>query len=633
MKKTSAIATALAVALLLVSGSGSSARVPPRAGFQQPRLFAGGLLSAVTAQRAATASATCGKIKGLVCTEVEVPLDRSGAVEGTIPLHVEILSSGKGTRRGTIFLVAGGPGQGSARTFDLGDADSADFYRHLFPGYTLVAYDDRGTGSSDPLDCPGLQDGFSAEPEAQLIADCAASLGPQRAFYGTADHAEDLEAVRQSLGVARVAIWGVSYGTKLALAYALAHPDHVQRLLLDSVVPPEGFDPFGANVLQAMPATLAAYCSGGACRAATPDFAGDVVAVANQLAVTPLQGRIREADGTTIGAQLDALDFLALMVGADVNPGLAAELPAAVRAARIGEPKPLLRVVGLEALGRAPSAADLSAALYLATVCRDGPFPWQPDTASADRPALVQAALAALPAGFFGSFGSWAADIGNADTCVGWPSPAGGATLGAGPLPDVPVLAVSGGLDLRTPTAGAASVVARFPRGHLLVVPGVGHSVLTSDPSGCAQGAVRAWILGHTLPAKCGRAKPFVTALAAFPRAASKRLDARQTRALVAKTVHEAEAAWLMAVASGRQARVPGLFSGALLPAGVGFTLQRYGITPGVTLTGEVLIGEVGPPLAFVGLLRVGGKLAAPGQLRLEGASLRGKLGSTTAAR
>ena len=559
-----------ALLALLIAGSASAG--PPR------RLFA------YAAQPTAGASTKCGTTKGLVCSVVDVPLDRTGAVPGTIPLHVEVLPNTQGVQRGVIFLVAGGPGQGSARTFDLGSAWNAAFYRFLFPGYTLVAYDDRGTGSSGLLDCG----------RAELVANCAAArLGPQRAFYGTADHAEDLEAVREWLGVDRIAIWGVSYGTKLALAYALAHPDHVERLLLDSVVPPEGSDPFGAGVLQAMPSTLAAYCSGGACQAATPDFSGDVVAVANQLAASPLQGRVLEANGRTQALELDALTFLDIVVGADLNPGLAAELPAAVQAARAGEPQPLLRVAELETLGSAAPAADLSLALYLATVCRDGPFPWQPDTPLSDRPALAQAALAALPAGAFGPFGSWANGLSNVDTCLTWPSPAGGETLGAGPLPDVPVLALSGGLDLRTPTAGAASVIARFPQGQLLVVPGVGHSVLTSDLSGCPENAVRSWMLGDTPPTTCARARAYLAPVAAFPTHVAKHLDVTQTRALVAKTVHEAEAIWLMTGNAGGKLRVPGLDSGELLPNGQSFTLLRYGIAAGVTLSGVVTLANL----------------------------------------
>jgi hypothetical protein len=52
-------------------------------------------------------------------------------------------------------------------------------------------------------------------------------------------------------------------------------------------------------------------------------------------------------------------------------------------------------------------------------------------------------------------------------------------------------MAVSGGFDMRTPTTSATDVVGRFHQGRLLVVPGVGHSVLGADASFCSQQAVR----------------------------------------------------------------------------------------------------------------------------------------------
>ena len=102
------------------------------------------------------AGTPCGNTLGLLCSQVVVPLDRSGAVPGTIALAVETLPPG-GTSRGVMFLIAGGPGQGSASVFGLGDPDSAAFYQFMFPGYTLVAFDNRGTGRSGLLTCPGLQ--------------------------------------------------------------------------------------------------------------------------------------------------------------------------------------------------------------------------------------------------------------------------------------------------------------------------------------------------------------------------------------------------------------------------------------------------------------------------------------------
>lgn len=558
--------------------------------------------AAVLLQPASAARTACGG--GLVCSTVTVALDRSGHVPGTITLHVEVLATQRVPPRGTIFLVAGGPGQGSAASFDLGRSTSAQFFRALFPGYTLVAFDNRGTGSSGVLDCPN--DALS--DAATIVAGCATRLGSNRDFYATPDHVEDLEAVRQAVGVDRIAIYGVSYGTKLALAYAAAHPEHVERLLLDSVLPLDRPDPFATDELTAMPSTLAQYCPTSTCKAATPNFSGDVVALANALAAKPLAG-------------LSAADFLGLVFSADLSPGLDAELPAAVRAAREGSPKPLLR---LEKIANAESAEeDVSLGLYLATTCHDGTFPWQPGASLADRAS----SLTGASTGLFGPFGSWALPLGSAYTCLGWPTPAAGTSVDPHPLPDVPMLALSGGLDLRTPTVWAASVASQFPHGHLVVVPGVGHSVLTTDPSGCGAEAVLEWLSGTTPAARCPRAQAYVPTVPAYPARLPAHLDARRTLAIAGQTLHDAEAIWFMAAASGDStATEPGLAGGTLVAGSSSFRLRGYAITPRVALSGVIRMTHATAPLEFSGAVTVSGAGAAHGKLTLRDGKLVGAL-------
>ena len=583
--------------------------------------------------QAAPAGTPCGNTPGLLCSTVVVPLDRTGVVPGTVSLHVETLPA-FGVARGTIFLIAGGPGQGSAHVFGLGSPADASFYRYLFPGYTLVAYDDRGTGDSGVLRCPALQSSttFDVDVEGQQVAACAAGIGTARDFYSTHEHAEDLEAVRLSLGADKVALWGTSYGTKLAMAYALAHPDHVERLLLDSVVPPELPDPYDANVLRALPATLAAYCAGGLCSSATSDFAGDVVNVANQLAAKPVQIKILQPNGSRKVQTVNGDALLFVTVDADLNPGLAAELPAAVHAARQGNYQPLLRLVDLDTQGSIVPDEDLSSGLYAATTCRDGSFPWQPSTPIADRKAILAAAVKALPPGSLGPFGAWAAADGTAGFCLQWPSPSGGAALEAGPLPDVPVLAVSGGFDMRTPTAGATDVVSRFRQGRLLVVPGIGHSVLGADVSFCSQQAVHNWMLGGQPTASCARPNPIVGLVPTFPSGTAPKTPATPSRtvALTAQALRDAEAIWLM-TASGQQ--VAGVFGGKLQASARGFTLVRYSVSPGVQLSGKIRITGTGLPLKFEGVVTVGGASAANGILGVSPGKIGGTLDGTIVGR
>ncbi len=86
---------------------------------------------------------------GNQCATLTVPLDPSGALPGSIALHVE-RELGTGAIRSTIVELAGGPGQAATPllqdTFDeLGLSDT---------GRQIVAFDQRGTGRSGLLRCP-----------------------------------------------------------------------------------------------------------------------------------------------------------------------------------------------------------------------------------------------------------------------------------------------------------------------------------------------------------------------------------------------------------------------------------------------------------------------------------------------
>jgi pimeloyl-ACP methyl ester carboxylesterase len=573
----------------------------------------------------------CHGSSGVVCATVSAPLDYSGVVPGQVPLHVEELPA-QGPR-GVMFVLAGGPGEASTKAFPL--ADDGPGLQSLFPGYTLVAYDDRGTGASGPLSCPALLDpgreDYDADEFAKLVGACGDSLGPTRAFYATRDHAEDLETVRRALGVDRIAIWGVSYGTKHAIAYALAHPDHVQRLLLDSVLPPGNPDPFGENILRNLPLALASLCHGSLCRAATTHPVRDVVTLANRLAVTPLVAKVPMPGHAPIPLRLSGVDLIGLVVASDLNHGVASELPAAVSAALNGRPAPLERLTVLATFGSTAPDTEYDQALNLATTCDDGLFPWQPYTPVANRQTALDAALAALPPGSTGPFGSWAAGIGGAQVCLDWPSPAGHAPLASNPLPDAPVLILSGDRDMRTPTADARAVAARFPNAQVLVVPGVGHAVLNNDVSGCAFNSVQAWLDGKA-PGKCRRVPPLLPMLATFPHSVASTTPARgvaglrgRTLTAVRRTVAEAEAAWLTANVSA----VAGLHGGRLnVAGGERFKLRNYSDVPGLAISGTLQrtpgVGSFFGQLS--GIITVSGPRAAHGKLTVLGTSLSGTL-------
>jgi pimeloyl-ACP methyl ester carboxylesterase len=88
-----------------------------------------------------------------------------------------------------------------------------------------------------------------------------------------------------------------------------------------------------------------------------------------------------------------------------------------------------------------------------------------------------------------------------AQTCSLWPPPTGQAALPAGPLPDVPTLALAGDRDVRTPANDSIATARLFPRGRSLIVPGAGHVEI--GRSVCVDQSVRDWLDGKAIPVRC----------------------------------------------------------------------------------------------------------------------------------
>src|SRR5215210_123942 len=221
----------------------ASAALAPAAGAQAPRLT------------------RCQGQPQFSCGTINVPLDYSGRVPGTIPLHFAARTTFP--RNGKIlFALTGGPGQ---QGIDFA-TPSAQSLEPALGQYRLVVLDQRGTGKSGVLRCPGIQSSRALDVVAPAkLAACAARIGPRRNFYTSADTVLDLETVRKVLGATKVGLMGISYGTHVALQYARAFPQNVDRLVLDSVVGPDGPDPFLLDTYRTLPRILGEQCANRRC--------------------------------------------------------------------------------------------------------------------------------------------------------------------------------------------------------------------------------------------------------------------------------------------------------------------------------------------------------------------------------
>ncbi len=485
-----------------------------------------------------------------------------------------------------------------------------------------------------PLSCHGFEAPGSYRTAGLLLSTCAQQIGPERAYYTTADTVADIEAIRVAGGYEKLVLWGTSYGTKVAEEYAQRYPQHVEALVLDSVVPPTGPDPLNRPTFAAVPRILRQLCAQGRCAGIARNPVADLARLVRRMSAGGVHGRWIGPHGHAYPLRVTSNELLNILLAGDFSPTLRAELPAAVHAAAAaGDAAPLARLLVRAEGGEAEGEGEgIDVPLYLTTTCEELDFPWSRAASPAERLAQARSAIGVLPASTYAPFTATnVLDFDELRTCAYWPfaTPVPPAVSEA--MPDVPTLILSGAEDLRTPTANAQAVAAQIPDAHLLVIPYTGHATLETEPTHCAREAVRALLAGRAVRTSCAAAPPPPTelptplpperlsALAPAPRAhgrAGRTVTAVQlTLADFVRQLEERllEAAGREGGGGGGFLNLAGLDSGGLRAGWAQLTLHGvsfhgYSYVPGVTLTGV---------LAAHGVLRVGGRAAARGTLRL----------------
>ncbi len=134
-------------------------------------------------------------------------------------------------------IIQGGPGMSSIDLY-LGRQQG---FQQIRRNRDIILIDQRGTGRSHPFLCPleNLETAdVSPEEARQLAVECLQNFDGDARHYTTHRAIEDLEALRVAANYPQLTIYGVSYGTRVALEYARAYPAQTRALLLDGVVAP-----------------------------------------------------------------------------------------------------------------------------------------------------------------------------------------------------------------------------------------------------------------------------------------------------------------------------------------------------------------------------------------------------------
>ena len=204
-------------------------------------------------------------------------------------------------------------------------------------------------------------------------------------YYATTQAVEDLEAIRQYLGVEQFVLYGESYGTQYVQTYAAAHPDNVSMLILDGVVDlTVDVLPYyeeGARAHDdALEAVLQACTADEACAV---DAGGDALVAYDALAATldagPIEYDFPMPDGTVERRTFGASDLELAAAGTVNSLGDRMLLQRAVTAAADGNLVPLARLA-YSSVYVDPETLEVdvdpawSDATYYAVECQDYEF-------------------------------------------------------------------------------------------------------------------------------------------------------------------------------------------------------------------------------------------------------------------
>ena len=203
------------------------------------------LADAGTGEELITFEANSGETTSAYAGTFSVPEYRGDLSSKSISLRYVRFPSTAEKPGHPIVYLSGGPGGSGIST--------AKWRRFpLFLAMTahadVIALDQRGTGQSDaPPECsssqlaPGtrpVSDEAFAELHRAAIRECVSfwkGKGTDLRGYTTRESVQDLSALREHLGVEKISLWGISYGSHLALAAMREIPAEIDKVIIASV--------------------------------------------------------------------------------------------------------------------------------------------------------------------------------------------------------------------------------------------------------------------------------------------------------------------------------------------------------------------------------------------------------------
>lgn len=394
-----------------------------------------------------------------------VPENRSKASKKTLTLRFVRFKSTNPNPGAPIVYLAGGPGGSGTGT---AKGTRYELFQELRSIADVIAFDQRGTGLSDGP--PRYRGSWSIDPvkvmtpeeirpviqeATRKAADFFVSNDCDLSGYNTNESADDLNDLRLALKADKISLWGISYGSHLALTTMKRYEQYLDRVVIAGI---EGYDHtvklpvHQQQLLESIDERLKASPTAAE---DFPDFLGDVGRLLNKLEQTPTQvSSTHPATGEALKVAIGKHDMQLLISWSLTGPDSFKDLPLMVQEMLNGD---FSKMAPYALYVKAGQFRGMSMAMDLAS-----------GISPARRELLEKQAKTTL-------LGA-AINFPYLDQYDALPELDAGPAFRAPYPTDLPVLCISGTLDGRTPPDNAVETLRHLKNGHHLIIEGAGHS-------------------------------------------------------------------------------------------------------------------------------------------------------------
>ncbi|MET9688096.1 alpha/beta hydrolase [Streptomyces sp. NPDC006514] len=422
------------------------------------------------------------------CGTLTVPENRAEPSGRTIELGVAIVPAATDEPKpDPIVWLAGGPGDDA-----VGEAKMA-IDGGLNRDRDVIFMSQRGTYSAEPnLLCPNI-DEFNARsvglvydaPSTERLhveatkacRDRLAGRGIDLSAYNDTESAADYEDLRKALGIEKWNLFGISYGTHLALAYMRLHPEGLRSVGIDGILPPSksGSAATWSSARQGFDGLFKACADQPACNERYPNLSATFDRLVRELEAKPVTTTVTlPGSDKPVKVVLDGGALVNWMTSAT---HVAPQVPAALDELADGKPQRIAQQwaggkLSPQAIGR------IAHGLAYGVFCSE----WTPYESEQ---AALRGGRATFPS-FPRSVQAQAPQLTFLHPdCDAWNVPAASPSIRDVTRGDLPTLALSGGFDSQTGADNGPYVASTLGKAKVVTVPYEPHVVFAT--SKCAQ--------------------------------------------------------------------------------------------------------------------------------------------------